>query len=112
MEGTSCTARVEPAIGAAAAHLAIDNYTLSPRAMAFVAVFTWRRGYFASNMCKEGLDVASPLKIENLLHATLLGMAHAGLAGEALTHGTIDNKVIATLACHLLGGLSLGIRAS
>ncbi len=93
MEAAAGAARVEPAVCAAAAHLAIDDDTADPRAMPFMAVLAGQAGGLAGDVGEQGLDVAAAAEVELLVRAALLGEAAADLAGEALGQGALDVEI-------------------
>lgn len=92
MEATAGTAGIEPAVGTTTAHLTIDHYTTSPRAMSFVAVFTCRRREITSNMRKKSLDVTASAKVELLLGPPLLCETKTRLPRQALCECTLNVK--------------------
>lgn len=106
MEGTPRTRRVEPAVGTAATHLAVDHDAGGPGSVALVTVLTGHGRGLAGDVGEQGLDVAASLQIELLLGAALLGQTHARLAGQALGQRALDRDVLVSrLQGETLGGV-------
>ncbi len=82
---------VKPAVGAAAAHLAVDDDAGVPGPVALVAVLAGDGGQLAGNMGKEGLNVATAAEVQHLLGPALLGQPHAGLARQPLRQRALDD---------------------
>lgn len=90
MKRTPRTAGVEPAVGAAATHLAVIDDARGPGPVALVAVLAGPGGLFARDVSQQGLDVATSFDVELLVGTTLDGVAQGGLAGELLAEGAVD----------------------
>lgn len=73
MKAAARATRVKPAVGTAAAHLAIHNDAVDPRAMSLVAILTGYTRRLPSYVCKQRLDVTASCEIEDLVGATLRG---------------------------------------
>lgn len=107
METTPRTAGVEPTIGAAAAHLAVDDDATGPGSVPLVAVLARDPGGLAGDVGEQGLDVAPPCQVQDLFWTALLGKALAGLAGQPLGEGALDVELaVAGLSRKLLGRLN------
>ena len=106
VEATPCPAGVKPAVGATAAHLAVDNDAAHPRAVALVAVLAGDTGGLAGDVREQSLDVAPPREIENLLRTPLLRVAMAGFARQPLRQRALDvEPLVARFDGQLLRGL-------
>lgn len=112
MKRTPRARRVEPAIGATATHLSIDNYATGPRAVTLVTVLTRLRRFLAGNVREQSLNVAPPRQVQHLFRTALLGKAHARLAGQSLRQCAFDgNVLVAGLLGKVLGGMDTAVVA-
>lgn len=93
MKAAPSTTSVEPTIGTATTHLAVDDDAASPWAMALVAVLAGHSRGLASDVGKQCLDVAPTGEVEGLLWPALLGKALARLAGQPLGERALDVEV-------------------
>ncbi len=89
VEATPGAAGVEPAVGAAAAHLAVDDDAARPGPWPLWQ-FLQAEGQLAGDVGEEGLDVAAALQVELLLGPALLGKAQARLARQPLGQRALD----------------------
>ena len=77
--------------------------------MAFVAIFAGNPRGLASNVSKQGLDVAPARQVESLLRPALVGEALAGLACQPLGKSALDVEVaVPGVTREVLGGLDHG----
>lgn len=113
MKGTAGSRSIEPAIGAAATHLTINDDATGPRAMTFVAVLTLLGGLLASNVREQSFNIAATRQVEALLGATLVSQTHTGLVGQSLRQCALYNDVrVAGLMCVILSSVyACGIRS-
>ena len=81
MKAAPGTASIEPTVCTAAAHLAVDNDATGPWAVALVTILAGDTSGLASDVGKQGFDIAPPRQVEDLLWPALLGEALAGLPG-------------------------------
>ncbi len=63
MKGASGARGIEPAVGTAPAHLAVNHNTGSPRAMSLATVLARCRELVPGDMREEGLDIAPPTEV-------------------------------------------------
>lgn len=94
VERTSRAGSIEPAVGTAAAHLAVDYDTAVPRPVSLVAVLARDRGQFAGDVREERLDVAPSRQIQRLLGSALVCEPQAGVSRQALRQRALDDKVV------------------
>lgn len=110
MKAATGTASVEPAVGTATTHLAVDDDAAVPWAVALVAVLARHTGFHPGDVRKQGLDVASAGEVEGLLRAALLRMALAGLPRQSFRQGAVQvQAVVSRLLGELLCGLDRGV---
>ncbi len=77
--------------------------------MAFVTVFAGNARGLASDVGKQGLDVASAGQVESLLGPALVGEALAGLACQPLGQSALDVEItVPGVPREVLGGLDHG----
>lgn len=111
MERAPRPGRVEPAVGAAAHHLAAVDDAHGPGALALAAVGARVGGLGAGDLGEERLDVAAPHQVEVLALPPLLGQPLARVARHALRERAVHLEPrVPGLLGHLLRRLGRRLR--
>lgn len=90
MKTASGTTGIKPAIGTAAAHLAVHHNAAGPWTVALVAILTRDASRLTSNVSEQSFNIASTCQVQHLLRAPLLGKTMTRLTSQSLGKSTLD----------------------